>query len=160
MNHNQNFNLQGQLLVQTLVLTALAVIFIAVLANLAIFNINTSSQVFYSEQAFQIAEAGIEYYRWHLAHDPNDYQNGTGQPGPYTIDYSDKDGNVIGQFILDITPPQLGSTVITIKSTGKVNASPRAVRTVSVKLGRQSLAKYAVLANDKIKFATDRKSVV
>jgi len=38
-------------------------------------------------QAFAIAEAGIEYYRWHLAHAPADYQDGTGKAGPYIHNY-------------------------------------------------------------------------
>ena len=71
--------------------------------------------------ALKIAEAGIDYYRWHLAHDPEDFQDGTGQPGPYTHDYFDKDGNLIGEFILDITPPAQGSSLVTITSTGKIS---------------------------------------
>ncbi|MBV9159140.1 MAG: hypothetical protein JO019_00915, partial [Candidatus Kaiserbacteria bacterium] len=35
-------------------------------------------------QALHIAEAGLEYYRWFLAHNPNNLTNGTGLPGPYT----------------------------------------------------------------------------
>ncbi len=34
-----------------------------------------------SVAAFSLAEAGLEYYRWHLAHFPNDLQNGTGAAG-------------------------------------------------------------------------------
>ena len=30
------------------------------------------------EQALAIAEAGLSYYKWYLAHNPNDIQNGTG----------------------------------------------------------------------------------
>ena len=38
------------------------------------------------EQALQIAEAGINYYQWHLAHYPNDYKDGTNENGPYIQD--------------------------------------------------------------------------
>ncbi|MFZ2707329.1 MAG: pilus assembly PilX N-terminal domain-containing protein, partial [Minisyncoccia bacterium] len=41
------------------------------------------------EQAIQIAEAGIEYYRWFLAHNPYDLTNGTGGAGPYTYTVPD-----------------------------------------------------------------------
>ena len=39
------------------------------------------------ERAIQIAEAGVDYYRWHLAHVPDDYQDGTGAAGSrmYTL---------------------------------------------------------------------------
>jgi hypothetical protein len=33
------------------------------------------------EQSLSIAEAGINYYRWHLAHSPQDYTDGTGGSG-------------------------------------------------------------------------------
>lgn len=147
-------NKYGQILIQTLVLSAIAVVIITVLVNLAIFSLGSINRAFSSEQAFQIAEAGIEYYRWHLAHAPQDFTNGTGQPGPYTLDFKDKDGAVIGQVVLDITPPSGGSTIVTIKSTGKLNADPAVKRVIEAKLGIPSLAKYAVLANDKIRFAS------
>ena len=34
------------------------------------------------EVALNLAEAGLEYYRWHLAHWPSDLQGGTGAAGP------------------------------------------------------------------------------
>ncbi|MDO8509759.1 MAG: hypothetical protein Q7S24_01300, partial [bacterium] len=39
------------------------------------------------EMAFQIAEAGVNYYRWHLAHNKTDYTDGTGLAGPYLKEY-------------------------------------------------------------------------
>jgi len=74
--------------------------------------------------AFQIAEAGVNYYQWHLAHDPDDYQDDTGGPGPYVHDYKNATGEIIGQFSLEITPPPLGSTITTIRSTGYSTANP------------------------------------
>ena len=78
------------------------------------------------EMAFQIADAGVNYYRWHLAHDNFDYYdgNGTSTPGPYVHDYKDKDGNIIGHFSLDITPPPVGSSIVTVQSTGWLDIQP------------------------------------
>ena len=144
--------MKGQILIQSLVISALAVVFITALVNLALYNVNVASIEFYSEQAFQIAEAGIEYYRWHLAHNPTDYTNGTGQPGPYTIPFTDKTGAVIGEYILTITPPPNGGTLVVIRSIGKVYAEPKAVRIIEAKLAIPSFASYAILANDDIRF--------
>ena len=103
------------------------------------------------EQAFQIAEAGINYYQWHLAHYPNDYYDGTGQPGTYTHNYVDFDTQQkIGEFSLVVTPPPTGSTIVTIKSTGHTEDQPNIKRTVTVKYGIPSLAKYAILNNAEI----------
>ncbi|PIT92093.1 MAG: hypothetical protein COU08_04550 [Candidatus Harrisonbacteria bacterium CG10_big_fil_rev_8_21_14_0_10_42_17] len=142
----------GQILVQALIVSALAAIIIPLLVHLALTNLASSKNVFSNEVAFQVAEAGIEYYRWHLAHAPEDFQDGTGAPGPYLHPYSDKEGNVIGEFQLEITPPPIGSTVVEIVSTGVVNNNPQAIRKIRTQLAIPSLAKYAVVVDDNIRF--------
>jgi hypothetical protein len=100
------------------------------------------------EQALQIAEAGINYYQWHLAHYPTDYKDGTGVAGPYVHDYIDYDTQaVVGQFILTITPPSTGSTIVTISSTGSTIANPATQRTITARYGIPSLALYSFLSN-------------
>src|ERR1700681_1660583 len=92
------------------------------------------------EQAFQIAEAGNNYYQWHLAHFPNDYKDGTNAAGPYIHDFVDKDTQqTIGRFSLTITPPVAGSTIVTIQSSGYVLADTKQIRTVTSKYGIPSL---------------------
>ncbi|MBI2065411.1 MAG: hypothetical protein HYT62_05190, partial [Candidatus Yanofskybacteria bacterium] len=59
---------------------------IIILAGLIIWvnaQLKSAYRNIYRDSAFRIAESGIEYYRWHLAHAPLDFQDGTGQPGPY-----------------------------------------------------------------------------
>lgn len=100
------------------------------------------------QQAFQIAEAGLNYYLWRLAHFPNDYTNGTGLAGPYVKDFIDKDTNTkIGEYSLQITAPPTGSTIVTIRSTGYTVANPKVKRTITARYGIPSLAKYAFLSN-------------
>jgi len=89
---------KGQIVLQVLIFGSIAIYFVGAFATWAVSNIKASKQSFDREQAIQIAEAGIDYYRWHLAHAPTDYQDGTGVPGPYVHDFRDKNGNVIGQF--------------------------------------------------------------
>ncbi len=111
------------------------------------------------EQALQIAESGINYYQWHLAHFTDDYQDGTGAPGPYVHDYVDFDTQQkIGSFSLTITPPLPGSSVVTVQSTGWIDSSSDKTRTVIAKFGIPSLAKYAFLSNDVI-WIGDNESV-
>ena len=70
------------------------------------------------ESALDLAEAGVNYYRWHLAHDPSDFQDGTGHAGPYVHEYVDPQGKAIGAYSLSISEPSQGSSVVTITSTG------------------------------------------
>lgn len=107
-------------------------------------------------QAMQIAEAGLNYYQWHLAHAPNDFQDGTGQAGPYIHDYNDPYGSAIGQFSLSITPPGTGcNDAVSITSTGWTHESPNTKRKVRIQYGQQSLTSYAFLSNSDVWFGND-----
>ncbi len=101
------------------------------------------------EEAFQIAEAGINYYQWRLAHFPADYRDGTTTPGPYVHTYVDlTTQQPIGQYSLTITPPTVGSTIVTIQSTGWTFTHPNVKRTITAQYGIPSLATYSFLSND------------
>ncbi|MCX6779891.1 MAG: hypothetical protein NT034_01790 [Candidatus Magasanikbacteria bacterium] len=99
------------------------------------------------EMAFQIAEAGVNYYRWHLAHNKTDYKDGGNGIGPYVHVYEDKDGNAIGHFSLTITPPPNGSTIVTVQSTGWLDSQPNSKRTLKARVGFPALTDYAFLTN-------------
>jgi len=113
--------------------------------------------------SLEIAEAGVNYYHWHLAHNPYDYSDGTGgadcspeEPytcGPYTHDYLNDSGQKIGGFELEITPPPAGSTIIIINSTGWVDKFPLVKRTISTRFGIPSLAEYLFLENSQMNFS-------
>src|SRR3990167_10950907 len=120
----------GYLLVQVLVFGAIAVIIISGLVAFAAANAKLGRRIVLSEQAFQMAEAGLEYYRWHLAHAPEDYTDGTGTAGPYVKNFYDRNGVLLGTFTLTITPPPLGSTLVTIQSVGVPLADPTVERTI------------------------------
>jgi hypothetical protein len=143
---------KGQIAVQLLFLSAVVVALIAGFVSLAASLLQISVRSQNKLQAFAIAEAGIEYYRWHLAHGPQDFTDGTGHAGPYVHDYYDKDGIKIGQFSLDITPPPVGSTIVSIKSIGNVLADPSVQKIVQVRMGIPSFAKYAWVLNDFVVF--------
>jgi hypothetical protein len=59
---------------------------------------------------------------------------------------------LLGTFTLTITPPSVGSTIVTIESVGKVTIDPTISRKIKVKLGISSLAKFATVSNDDIRF--------
>lgn len=143
---------KGFFLASTLVFAGISVLLITAVVSGASSVLKLSRSVYDRELAFQIAEAGIEYYRWHLAHDQDDFQDGTAGPGPYNHIFYDKTANRIGTFSLTITPPSVGSTIVTVQSDGRVDANPGVVRKIKVRLAIPSLAKYAVAANDTMRF--------
>src|ERR1700759_1515981 len=62
-----------------------------------------------SQQAFNIAEAGLNYYLWHMAHNGSDYKDGQSTPatpdptlgyGAYVHTYYDSNAKVAGTYTL------------------------------------------------------------
>lgn len=139
---------EGNILLFVMVFGALSFsVIVGAIASYGIVENQAARHTYNREQAFQVAEAGVNYYRWHLAHNKNDYQDGTGLPGPYVHSYQDKDGKVIGYYSLEIIPPLSGSTVVTIKSTGWLDAQPSSKRVVQARVGFPALTDYALLAD-------------
>lgn len=145
---------RGVIIVQTIVFAAVAVTMIGALASFAAGSIRASRINFNREQAFQAAEAGIDYYRWHLAHDPDDYQDGTGGPGPYVRPLKDRNGSTVAKFSLEITPPPVGSTKVVIRSTGSSAVDSAYTRTLESQVAKPSIAKYAVAGNNNFRFGS------
>src|SRR3989344_4166336 len=148
--HNQS----GMLLVHVMVFAAVAVVIIGALAGWTATTVKAGRIAFNREQAFQAAEGGIDYYRWHLAHSPTDYQDGTGSPGPYVHLIKDKNDTTVGQFSLSITPPSLGSTIVTLQSTGSSTLDPTFTRRIESRVAKPSIAQYSVVANNAMRFGS------
>lgn len=148
-NLNKN---KGLALINVIVFGAIAVVVITGLVSWFTITLRGSKYLENKELAFHVAEAGIEYYRWHLAHNKNDFEDGTGEGGPYIHDFYDKDGVKIGEFSLDITPPEIGSTLVVIESTGTIEADSDVSRTIRVQLAIPSFAKYAFVADSDMRF--------
>ena len=144
---------------------------ILVLVYLGIFLVITGSLVGYvivqkraqyakedGNTALQIAEAGLDYYKWFLAHFPDDLQDGTGTGGPYVHDYDDPEGGTIGQFSLDVAGDSQCNIVhaIEITSTGWSNDNPNIKRSVFGKYARPSVAEYAYILNSNVWAGADR----
>lgn len=143
MKRNKN----GSITPALLIITGAFITVIYGLLVLLSLQMDFSQRQLSSEQALNIAEAGVNYYRWHLAHDPDDYQDGTGVPGAYTHQYSDPEGGAIGSYELEIIPPINGSSVVTIKSTGWANSHPDVRRTIEAQYGIPSLTRFSFLSN-------------
>lgn len=143
----------GDILLSVIVFAAIAVTIIIGLTNWGASMLAGIRSVAAKEQALQIAEAGVDYYQWHLAQTPNDYKDGTTTPGPYVHKFYNRDGDLLGTYSLTITPPLTGSTIVKILSVGTL-ASSTITRKVQESLAIPSLAKFAVVANDNMYFGS------
>ncbi len=113
-----------------------------------------------NQKAFDISEAGINYYLWHLSHNPTDYKDGQTTPttpdpqlgyGPYVHHYVDSNAVDEGTYTLWINPQSNGSSIVTVRSIGQVNGSS-AKRTIDAKIGAPSFASYAVASDSALWF--------
>ncbi|GMQ95188.1 MAG: hypothetical protein BMS9Abin13_300 [Patescibacteria group bacterium] len=109
-------------------------------------------------KALQISEAGLEYYRWLLAHFSDELQDRTGGPGPYEHEYSDPEGGAIGKFSLEISGNQKCNilTSIDINSTGWTYAKPEYTKETYGRYARPSVANYAYILNSNVWAGSDR----
>lgn len=145
---------RGNTLIFTLIFGAITIVMIIGVSSYAIFENQASNHKHNRDMALHIAEAGVDYYRWHLAHNLADYWDGTAQePGPYVHEYNDKDGNLIGYFSLEIDVPASGSSVVLVRSTGWTISQPQTTRTIQVRLGFPALTDYTFLSNAEMRFS-------
>ncbi len=126
-------------------------------------NISTVNNNVERQQAFNIAEAGINYYLWHLSHNSSDFKDGKSTPttpdadlgyGPYVHDYVDSNAVDEGTFTLWIKPQGNGSTIATVESIGKVK-NTNTIRTIKAQIGEPSFASYAVNDDSALWFGAD-----
>ena len=108
--------------------------------------------------AFNAAEAGLEYYRWHLAHFPTDLENGTGAPGPYAIPVPDPEGGALGTASLSIhANTACGETTsIDITSTGTAAEDASQPQTLIAHYAQPSVAAFSYIVNNSVWAGSDR----
>ena len=148
MKIKKNFYDKGDITPALLLITSAFIIVIYGLLFALGLQVDFSNRNVGSEQALHIAEAGINYYKWHLAHDPADFSDGTGQEGgTYTHDFTDPQGAQTGKYSLQITPPENGSSIVTIRSTGWSNQFPNIKRTIKAQYGVPSMSRFSFLSN-------------
>jgi hypothetical protein len=148
--HKKQINQVGSVLILVVVFTGIFLVIITGLLGVVYYQQKLNNQYIAKVQALHIAEAGINYYRWHLAHDPNDFTDNTGGAGPYIHAYNDPTTDLVGTFSLEIDQPPIGSTIVTIRSTGWINKYPQLKKTIEVKYGKPSLAHFSYLTNTDI----------
>ncbi len=149
---------RGYLMLLALIFGA---VFLTVFGGLSFYVLSGNklqSQNASSMKAFSVAEAGLEYYKWHLAHYPNDMQNGTGSAGPYEIDYADPEAGVSGTYTLSINGNQACGqlTSVDIESVGESADAPGVTRTLRARYARPSVGTYSYVLNDSVWAGADR----
>ena len=135
------FKKTGSALIYSLVIMSVTMIILVSMIGYVTSQLKYSANRAEKEKALQIAEAGIYWYRWYLAHEVagktaeqiNDFwQSGTayGLGSPYEKDYFDPEGGAVGRYSIEIDAPQAHSTIIIVRSTGWTYAATNLKRTI------------------------------
>ncbi|MDR3547845.1 MAG: hypothetical protein P4M11_06205 [Candidatus Pacebacteria bacterium] len=149
---------RGYLMLMALVFGSIFLGLLAALSSYVLSENHAEVVSISKSKALAIAEAGLEYYRWHLAHFPTDLQNGTGQPGPYTIPYNDPEGGQTGSIQLSITGNQACGqiTSIDIQSKGMSSDGAGGTATLDARYAKPSVALYSYILNSSVWAGADR----
>lgn len=144
--------MKASALIIILILTAAFFLIISSMVDFVTLETRIEKRSIASQKAFDIAEAGLEYYKWRLAHFPQDFQDGTGGEGPYIHSYYDPQGGQVGQFSLAIAPHNSCAKAqwVDISSTGQTVDFPTVKRVLSSRYARPSVARYATIMNESV----------
>ncbi len=132
-----------------------ASVFMVILTSFVTFIVTQSrliDQRVEFEQAGQIAEAGLNYYRWFLAHYPNSTTTAI------TGIYSDPELGPIGEYQLTLASTSFCGTIMSrqVTSRGFTYANPSVSRTLSARYARPNVAEYSFIINSNVWAGDDR----
>ncbi|HRH55506.1 MAG TPA: hypothetical protein PK609_01445 [Candidatus Paceibacterota bacterium] len=149
---------RGYLMLLAIVFGAIFLTVLGALSGYVLTESKIQTNATANARALAIAEAGVEYYRWFLAHYPTDLTNGTGQPGPYTIPYADPEGGQAGTFELSVAGnSSCGAiTSIDITSTGRPEEDPTISKTITARYAQPTVARFSYILNSAVWAGPDR----
>lgn len=147
----------GYVVVTTLVFAGVFLLILYSLLGLVFAQYKSQKQAQASAESLQIAEAGLDWYRWYLAHNPGD-TDGPDDSMPFKKTITDPERGDIGTAKLDVSGSEFcgQNQWIDITSTGWSNRRPETTRTVQARYTRPSVARYSFIINDNVWAGGDR----
>ncbi len=135
-----------------LVFGAIFLILLGGLLGFVLLQLRLAEQRLAWQQSLNIAEAGMNYYKWCL-------NNGVTQNCTLEKEYKDNLGNTIGRFQIQIdTNSNCGLTISQkIISTGWTYKYPDIKRKISIFYSRESVAKYSYILNSNVWVGSDHQ---
>lgn len=143
----------GSILIMTLVFVSMFLVIFMSLAGYVNRSYHETVLQSHDELAFQIAESGLNYGRWRLAHDPNDLQ-------PETRAVTDQFAGELGSYTLTFEQPIAGSALVLIRSIGTTDGQAQRPATLEARYGVPSLARYASIVNSDVWYGGTLKGAV
>ncbi|MBU4298429.1 hypothetical protein KJ636_00060, partial [Patescibacteria group bacterium] len=149
----KNFKFQeGIIITYVLIFGTVFLILLGGLLGFILLQLKISAQKLAWNESLQVAEAGVNYYRWCL-------NNGVESNCKNEIGVEDLTGNFIGTSTLSIvTTTNCGTTTgREITATGWTKDYPQIKRKVKALYGKSSVAKYSDIINDNVYVGADHE---
>lgn len=145
-----------------IIIAAISILLVSIIQFVAS-QIKYASHIEVKEKAFHIAEGGIYFYRWYLAHEIEgkdqqeiaNFWNGTplGVSTPYVKDYLDNSYVKIGESEISVSFPSAGDyNIVDVVSTGSTLEKPNTKRKIKARLRRSIWSDFAVISESPICF--------
>ncbi len=143
---------RGAIIAYVLIFGSIFILMLAGLLGYISLQLKQSSQKVAWNQSLQIAEAGIEYYRWCV-------NNGVEENCSGQRDYYDAAGRLLGAFSVAAESSSACGQVNLrrIVSSGWAKDYPAVKRTVRTVYGRESVAKYSYVLNANVWIGDDHQ---
>ncbi len=145
-------NIEGYLLVLVLVLGASFFIVLSSFVGYIVTQSQVVNQRISIQQATDVAEAGLNYYKWYLAHYPNSVVNVADK------EYLDPEGVPVGKYSLTVASSTYCGDVasIYVTSEGYAYSDPGIVKTLTARFAQPTVAEYAYIINSNVWAGADR----
>ncbi len=143
---------RGYLMIYVLIFAS---IFMLILTSFVTFIVTQSrliEQRIRFEQSGQIAEAGLNYYKWYLSHFPN--STSTSIIGVY----NDPELGAIGEYQLTLASTTYCGTIMSrqVTSRGYTYEDPTVSRSLTARYSRPNVAEYSFILNSSVWAGDDR----
>ena len=143
---------KGIITTYVLVFGAIFLLIISGLLTFILLQMKQSEQKVAWNQSLEIAEAGLDYYKWCLNNEIEDNCQ-------TEINIEDLSGNIIGTASLEIISETYCGVVSSreIVSIGKTEKMPNVDRKIKLLYGKESVGTFAYLLNDNVWAGADRE---
>lgn len=159
-NNYQKIKKGSALAYGLIIMFAVSIILVSIL-QFVVSQMKYSIRTTNKEQSFQLAEAGVYFYRWYLAHETSalnqkklsEFWAGDflgKEEGGYEVEFPQ--GSPIGKYNIEVEAPESNSTIVTVKATGWTYKDPNVKRVVQVRFRKPSWSEYAVVTDSDIRF--------
>jgi len=165
INKKLNYYLvKGSAIVYALIIMSVVAILLTSILQYIVSQMKFNTNRVERERAFQIAEAGVYYYRWYLAHVTAgmtasqletfwESEAPGGMKEYDEVEYKDPETQIgIGRYKIIVEKSNPQSTVVMANVTGWTYIEPEAVREIQIRFRRSSWSEYIFLSNSFLNF--------